>query len=321
MSLREALTSAMEAQKANEDPEEEVIESAAEEPEAEEQDAALEDSDIEEIEASAEEEPEETVEAEEVEPVEVPSSWKKEYWESFQSADPKLRDYIHERENQFHEGLNQYRERAQMADEWNRTIMPYQKNFQEMGVNPLQAVQQILNTETQLRYGTNEQKINALQNLIAAYGVDLSQTAQQQALTPQDVDRMVEERLHSVQMQSVDVQAQKQLEDFLKEPPEHFETVRDDMVALLQVGKAESYQDAYDKAIWLNAQLRESLIAKQNSEAEAQRQKEAAKAAKAAKAKASSLKSTSTGAEKTVSGGNDRRSILKAAMQDATNRV
>lgn len=250
-----------------------------------------------------------------------PNSWKKEYWETFDKADPNLQKYIHERETQFHEGLNQYRERAQLADLWNQAILPYQRNFHDMGLNPQQAIQSILNTESLLRYGSPDQKRQAIHNLVSTYGIDMSQPTQPQTYTPQDIERLVNERFEAVTNSQREQTAQAQLDEFMKNPPEHLQTVMQDMIKLLNAGLSDSYQDAYDKAVWNNPDLRAQIIAKQNSEAEAKKQEEARKAAEAAAAKAVSVKGTSTGASKTTSGANDRRSLLTQAFAEANGRV
>lgn len=44
----------------------------------------------------------------------------------------------------------------------------------------------------------------------------------------------------------------------------HFSAVKDDMFALLRGGAALDFENAYEKALWLNPQTREQLITKQN---------------------------------------------------------
>ena len=64
---------------------------------------------------------------------------------------------------------------------------------------------------------------------------------------------------------------------------EHFEAVRDDMAALIQVGKAKTLEEAYQKAIRLNDEVWNAVQAKQR----AAEQAELAKRAKEAKRSAS----------------------------------
>ena len=52
---------------------------------------------------------------------------------------------------------------------------------------------------------------------------------------------------------------------------DHFDAVREDMAALLQAGRAQTLDDAYQMAIWANPATRAALIAKQQQEQDAAR--------------------------------------------------
>ncbi|MGR2433573.1 hypothetical protein FDG14_24970, partial [Salmonella enterica] len=60
-----------------------------------------------------------------------------------------------------------------------------------------------------------------------------------------------------------------EIEQFKSNPANvHFEAVKDDMAILLQSNRAESLQDAYDKAVWMRPDIRKSLVEQQRTEAE-----------------------------------------------------
>ena len=248
-----------------------------------------------------------------------PSSWKKEFWDNFDKVDPALKTpmekYIAEREDQFHKGLEGYKSKAQQADELASTIAPYMETFRTLNRPPLAAIGALLATEHALRHGTQEQKLNTINTLIREYKVDINQ--QQQQFDPNQVNQLVQQQ---VQETFAAREVNNALNEFMANPPEHFEAVKETMVKLLQSEMASSYKEAYDKATRLHPDILESIQAKQHEETEAKKRAEADKAAKAAKAKAVSVKGTSTGS-KAVSGGTDRRSLIADQLREAQSRI
>lgn len=321
-SLRESLEAAFEAQKGEENEQElaqdeaQVLEEAPEAPARNErgQFAAKQAPD----QAEQPEQPENPQPAEAApEKVEHPKSWRKEFWEEFGKLPTNVAKYIHEREDDFHRGIQGYKERALHADDWDRAIAPFVENFRVAGKSPTQAVHDILLTENLLRHGTMQQKVAVLQDLIQAYGIDVNtpyQPPQAPQFDPQPIAQMVRQQ---VQQSTMENQAVSALQQFMANPPEHFEAVKDVMVQLLQSNMAASYQEAYDKAIRLQPDVWAQVSAKQAQDAEAAKREEAAKAAKAAKAKAISVKGASTGKQPDGGGQTDRRSAIAAALRQA----
>ena len=115
---------------------------------------------------------------------------------------------------------------------------------------------------------------------------------------------------------------QAQIEAFGKEPANlHFETVKPEMAALLQAGRAQSLQDAYDMAVWARPDIRSSLIAQQQQAAEAKRVTDArAKVDAAKRAGGSVIGSPGIGASNDPKAGN--RSIREELVaQMAAARI
>jgi len=247
-----------------------------------------------------------------------PNTWKKEYWESFDKLDPKLASYINEREHQIHTGIEQYREKAQLAQTFESIAAPYMETMRSQGKTPVQKFSELLQAENMLQNGSPEQKAQMFQNLAQVYGVNLGQQTQQYQ-QPQFDPRMVEEIVNN---KLVEQTTQSQLNDFLKSPPEHFESVANDMIQLLQADMANSYQDAYDKAVRLHPEIYDQIIAKQQESQMAKLASKSNEAAKAAKSKAVSVKGSSTGTKTTTSSGSDRRSAIADAIREASaNRI
>ena len=135
-----------------------------------------------ESEEEAEDEPEPTEEVAEavegdIERVEAtherkyPSSWKKEpnLINTYADLPDSVIEQIEKRENDFHNGIADYKERAQVADRFNQAISPYMATIQQLGVAPEVAVQKLLGADHGLRYGTPEQKMSQLQSLAQSY--------------------------------------------------------------------------------------------------------------------------------------------------------
>jgi len=248
-----------------------------------------------EVEAEPAEPELEAEEAEEIaaEPVsKAPSSLKKEVQAKWDKLDPDVRNEFERREKDFHTGIEKYKQAAQSASEWEKTVSPYMATVQSFGVTPQQAAQQLFAADHALRYGSPEQKSLLFRKLAADYGVDLAGVA-----TPQESFEYVDPTVQSlqqrvaqfegyIQQQQMTHQQQEAqqlnstIAEFSKDKP-HFEALREDMAALLQAGRASDLQDAYDKALWANPTTRAEVLAKQQAE---QRKAAAAKAQTAQKA-------------------------------------
>ncbi len=263
------------------------------EPEPEEVEPEIEE--VAEVEAEPAEPELEAEEAEEVaaEPVsKAPSSLKKEVQAKWDKLDPDVRSEFERREKDFHKGIENYKQAAQAASEWEKTISPYVATVQSLGVTPQQAVQHLFAADHALRYGSAEQKQQLFRKLAQDYGVDLAGvSAPQESFeyvdpTVQSLQQRVAQFEGYIQQQQMTQQQQEAqqlnstIAEFSKDKP-HFEALREDMAALLQAGRATDLQDAYDKALWANPTTRADLLAKQQAE---QRKLAAKKAQEAKKA-------------------------------------
>lgn len=251
--------------------------------------------------------------------VKRPTSWKKEFWETFDKVDPTLRNpmekYIAEREDQFHKGLEGYKSKAQQADEFNQAITPYMEDIRAVGLTPASAAKGLFDVDRVLRHGGQAEKLQMLNKIITDYHIDLNQPAQPAYQAP--VADVVDQRVKAILAEQ---QINTQLNDFLKNPPEYFNAVRDTMSQILGAGMADSYQAAYDKAVRLHPDIAASIQTKQTADTIAAQRLEADKAAKAAKAKAVSVKGSSTGS-KAVSSGTDRRALIAEALRESQSRI
>jgi len=223
----------------------------------------------------------------------MPNSWSKEKAETWSKLDSSAREYIAQREIEVQRGFAKQAERFQPYQAMEQLFEPYADKMKAAGMNPVQAVQRLLNAQRIL--DTNP--VHGLAWLARSYGIDVNsipqQLAQMQAQTAQ-VDPRVETALQRVERLEAELQERQEIErqslnqsilseiDTFRASGKHpyFEDVRADMAELITIGSAANLNDAYERAIWANPTTRAKLI-------EAQRKTEAEQAQAAAlKAKA-----------------------------------
>lgn len=239
-------------------------------------------------------EPEEPAEPEDP----APSSWKRDIAAKWQELPAEVKKEINRRESDYHKGIEQYKQYAGIGRDIEQVLAPHMDTIEKLGVHPLEAVGALLNADKQLRTGTPEQKAQLLGQLAQEYGIDLKQVQPPPPIDPAVMQlRKQNQQLQRFQQSVIEQQnahLSSEIERFRTDPANvHFESVRDDMIVLLQANKANSLQDAYDKAVWMRPDIRKSLVEQQRTEAE---QKARAARAKSANVgiKGSSAKTGST---------------------------
>lgn len=247
-----------------------------------------------------------------------PSSWKKDYHEVWQTADPKLKEYAWQREEEMKKGVEPLLSKAQFADQIQQAIEPYQNNLKTLGIEPPQAIQALMNADNVLRNGSPQQKAQMFATLSQQYGVNLGEitSLQQQAIDP--TVSMLQNELYSVKNE---VQTWKQQQEAAQnqvllseievfaQKNELFEDARPTMIQLLNSGVAKNLEDAYQKAVRLDESLFNKVQQSQQAKAESVRRESANKAAKAARAAAVSVRSSTPGVNSATKA-QDRRSLL-----------
>ena len=236
-------------------------------------------------------------------PVEIkaPSSWKPEAKEAYIKAErgealtPQeikiLTAEANRRESDFLKGLEEFKGHAQKARTFEQAVAPYQQTLQQLGVDAPTAISKLLQADHQLRYADPIAKAQYLQNLAREYGIDLgqAQNVPQQDPQTQYLMQQLNELRQTQQMWQNSIQEQEQakanheLTQFAGSDKTHFEAVRGDMADLLESGKAKSLEQAYEMAVWMRPDTRQTLIEQQQIEArkqyEEQQRSQKAKAA------------------------------------------
>jgi hypothetical protein len=217
-----------------------------------------------------------------------PSSWTAAAKAEFSKLNPVIQQEVLKRESDFHKGVEQYREAANYAQSIRNVIAPYENTIRQVGVTPEVAIRELFKKDAELRHPDENVRRAAIYQLARHAGIDLSQGMQQIDPTALRMHQQLMEREAELnQIKTSQAQREQQeLNSFLeqaKQGKEHFDSVRNEMAALLQAGTAKDINQAYEMAIWARPDLRQSLLAKQQEERRAEQVK-IAQAAKAAAA-------------------------------------
>jgi hypothetical protein len=243
------------------------------------------------------EEAQEPVEAEaEQQPIEQESkparnpwaSWKKEAQTALSSLPPETQRYIQEREEQFHKGIEQYKQDAFRGRSLGKALAPHMEYLEQVGVQPEQAIATLIQTEKVLRTADPQTRAQMFMKLAHDYGVDVNsltnvpfdpykyQMEQQLAAQHAELQRIVQS-----QQIAEEAQLGQTIEQFAQQH-EYFDEVRETMADLLDKGLASDLNDAYSKAIRLNDDVFTRTTQNNVQANPVQRANNAAKAAKAA---------------------------------------
>jgi hypothetical protein len=263
-----------------------------------------------------------------------PASWKKEYHEHWFKADPKIREYAWQREEQMRKGVEPLISKAQFADAMNAALEPYLPTIRGLGLSPDKAVAALAQADHTLRTSPPEQRLQYFMQLAQQYGINLqgqalpaNQPANQQTIDPtvyalQNELNMVRGEVMGWKQQQEMAENQKLLDEIntFSTKAEHFEEVRPTMIQLLQSGMAQTLDEAYTKAIRFNDDLFEKVQSSRQAEIAANKSSELNKAAKAARAAAVSVRSATPGAN-TAPKAQSRRALLEEAFDEMGARL
>lgn len=247
-----------------------------------------------------------------------PSSWKKDYEESWGKLDPTLQDYITQREADFAKGVSTYKNQWEQAQPILNTMEKFAPILQQNGVDPAQWINSLGTAHQTLVYGTPDQKLQMFAQLANDYGVDLNGLTGGQGISPQfsmianELSQIKNQwqQFQSQQEQQEQAQLKSEIDVFSKDKP-YFEDVRETMAGLLQNNMASDLQTAYDKAIRLHDDIWQKIQSEQVKSSQTEQKSKIA----AVKAKAISPKSSSPTANMSIGGkGNNLRDQLASIV-------
>jgi len=208
----------------------------------------------------------------------APTTWRKEAAAQWASIPDSLKDEILKRENDARLGIQNYKSAADIGRQYEEASKPFSQTFQQLGVTPVQAFQYLLNADAKLRYSNPQEKARYFSELARNYGIDLSQVVQLPPVPPeyqqmqQELNKLRQQQTRWEEQQNASLNSE--IERFA-ETHEHLEAVRPAMAVLLEKGLAKDLQDAYEKAIWADPEIRSLLISKQTSNVQVKAEKAA----------------------------------------------
>ena len=216
------------------------------------------------------------------------ASWKKEAQSALSALPPDTQRFIQEREEQFHKGIEQYKQDAYQGRSLGKALAPHMEYLNQVGVAPETAISTLIQAEKVLRTSDQQTKTQMFMKLAHDYGIDVNSLT----YTPFDPYKyQLEQQLQAQQAQLAQIMQSKQIaeeaqlgqtiEQFAQQH-EYFDEVRETMADLLDKGLASDLKDAYSKAVRLNEDVFSRTTQTSGSVNPVQRANNAAKAAKAA---------------------------------------
>jgi hypothetical protein len=248
-------------------------------------------------------------------------SWKPEAAAELEKLPENVQKYIIERQDQFHKGIEQYKEASTFAKTIDKSIAPYKEYMANLNVTPDVAFQNLLKTEHTLRMGSPQDKAEMMLKLAHDYQIDLGQLAGvpydptvHNLKAQLDYTKSQLEASNNFRQSQEDGQIQSAIEEFAQ-THEHFTEVQATMADLLERGFATDLDDAYAKAIRLDDNVFQKAQAQQQTSTVRQSLAQADQAAKAAKAVAVSVKGSPAGVNKSYTPTTTEEAVRLAMSQ------
>lgn len=206
----------------------------------------------------------------------LPKSWKKEMAPVWEKADPAIKAYVEQREEQVVRGLGQY---AGGYNNWSALITPFIPLLQQNpDVNPVHMMQGLMNTHLQLLNPNSppQKKAELVNSLLREYGINLgptdpnapapvgnSQEVLELRQEIQDLKRFQQSQVHR-ERYTVEQQNLTQVNAFAADPAnKYFNEVGHDILRFIQTGAAADLASAYELACYANPAVRAKMLAEQ----------------------------------------------------------
>lgn len=224
-------------------------------------------------------------------PPSAPVGWDAEAKAAFSTLPENVQRAVQKREVEINRGLQEASEARQFNQQVAKTLEPYRAIIQAHGTdNPLQAIDGLMKTATQLTIGSPAQKAAMISKLIQDYGVDIETLdktlagTQPQNTEEERINRIIAERMAPVnnlmqqveyaqhqQQQQVYGHAVQSVEEFGQDPQHvHFDNVRYVMADFLdmaaQQGQNLSLDEAYRRACYATPGIAEQMAAQQSQQ-------------------------------------------------------
>lgn len=103
----------------------------------------------------------------------APASWTPQAREQWAAVPEPLKAEIHRRESELGRVMMQGAQQRQFVDAFENIVRPYEMFIRAENSNPLQAVQNLMQTAAEFRVGTPARKVELVAGIIRNFGIDL----------------------------------------------------------------------------------------------------------------------------------------------------
>lgn len=218
----------------------------------------------------------------------APQSWKKEAKGEWAALPLHVRQEVYRREQQVERALQEAAPARQLAEQFQQTVAPYMARINSFGIQPTQAIQQLLAADYQLATSDKNTAARLMAKLVKDYNIDIAALddaiagGQQQQADPQQqlvqrIEQSLMQRLSPVlnfaqqqqlsqqqEQQRAQQEAQQSVEQMSLDPKyPYFDEVREEMADLIEVAAKRGVyltpEQAYTKAIQLNPDVSSQL--------------------------------------------------------------
>lgn len=275
--------------------------------------------------------------------IRAPQSWKPQAREHWAKLPAEVRNEVIRRETEVGRAMQDSAKAREALGHVQEVLAPYTHNITASGTDVIGAIGNFFRADNTLRHGSTSDKASMVADIIKNYGVDitaLDSVLAGQQVAPNPNEAMAVQLRQEMQAQLKPVlgyfnQMQGRREEALQsirtnagtevqqfggdEAHEFFEDVRLDMADIIdlytQRGQPLTLQEAYDRAIMLNPNVREIVNARQ----EAARVNTQAAAAQRARRAAASVGGSPAPAGRAGPVGVDRRADIEAAWDQSSS--
>jgi len=261
----------------------------------------------------------------------APQSWKKEAKGEWNALPLHVRQEVYRREQQIERSLQEAAPARQIAQQFQETVAPYMARINSFGIQPTQAIQQLLQADYTLATAGPRDAARLMAKLVKDYNIDIRELddalvgtpqADPQQVLAQQIEQSLMQRLSPVlsfaqqqqnylaqQQQAEQQQAAGEIEQMSLDPRfPYFDDVRQDMADIIELGIkrgiAITPEQAYHRAVSFNPETSNQVKA-QTAHQQAQRAKVAS---------SSVTGSPVTGGQMSLQGDGSLRGALEAAF-------
>jgi hypothetical protein len=273
-----------------------------------------------------------------------PQSWRGPQKAKWDKLDSDVRQEVMRRERDIAKVMGDASQARHFVQQFQATVQPHSGRMQSLGVEPMQAINSLLEADRILSTSSSSDKARYMAKLISDYRIDVAQL--DQALSSNGVVDPVASKVEALlaqrlapfnqfmsyqqqQEQQARLQQEQQtmntIETMANDPKfEHFNDVRGDMADIIDLqakkGVYLTLEQAYNRAIAMNPEVSQVVATNRANEAKTEAARAANAKAQRALSASKSVGGSPSGLSSGASGKPDRRAAIEAAFTAAEGR-